>query len=306
MTNYIIRRLLLSIFVLWGVVTVVFLIVRVIPGDPAAMMLGPDATAEMIASVRHQLGLDRPLQVQYAYFLRDAMKGDLGTSLYLKRSTTDLVAERVPATMQLAILAVMVSSVLAVPLGMLAALRVNSFWDRAVSSATLAAQSLPDFWVGFMLILIFSRYLKLLPTSGRGTVLNLIMPVITLSFPLTTFMARVVRSGMLDILGRDYVRTARGKGLPEGLLVRRHVLKNLMIPVVTLVGLQMGALLGGVVITETVFAWPGVGRLLVDSIMRRDFPVVQACVLFVSVSYILVNLAVDVAYAYIDPRIRYK
>lgn len=305
MARYIVRRLLLSILVLWGVVTVVFVLVRVVPGDPAAMMMGPDASPEMIASVRHQLGLDRPLHVQYGYFLRDALRGDLGSSLYLNVPSASLVAERIPATAQLAIISVIISGALSIPLGILAALRVNSTLDKLVSLSTLAAQSLPDFWIGLMLILVFSRNLRLLPTSGQGNVLNLIMPIITLSLPLTTFMARIVRSGMLDILGRDYVRTARGKGLPSGLVIRRHVLKNLMIPVITLFGLQVGALMGGVVITETVFAWPGVGRLLVDSILRKDFPVVQACVLFVAVSYILVNLLVDVAYAYIDPRIHY-
>lgn len=306
MTRYIVRRLLLSIIVIWGVVTFVFFVVRVIPGDPAAMMLGIDATPEMIASLRVQLGLDQPILVQYVFFLQNAITGDWGNSLYLNRPSTELVFERIPATVQLAVLSVILSTLLAVPLGMLAALKVNSIWDRIVSLTTLAAQSMPDFWVGFMLILIFSRYLRWLPTSGMGSWKHMIMPLITLSFPLTTFMTRLVRAGMLDVLGRDYVRTARGKGMKESLVVFRHVFKNMMIPVVTLVGLQLGVLLGGVVITETVFAWPGVGRLLVDSILRKDFPVVQAAVLFIALSYIFVNLFVDIAYAYIDPRIHYE
>jgi peptide/nickel transport system permease protein len=306
MKVYLVRRLLLAILVTFGVVTVVFFIVRVVPGDPAAVMLGPSATREEVAAVRHRLGLDRPLHVQYVSFLSDALRGDLGKSLHFNRPSTELVRERIPATVQLAVPSVVVSMVLALPLGTLAALRVNSIWDRAVSILTLVAQSFPAFWVGFMLILILSRNLKLLPTSGRGTWQHMVMPVITLSFPLTSFMARLVRSGLLDELQCDYVRTARGKGLAEVLVIRRHVFKNMLIPVVTLMGLQVGALLGGVVIAESVFAWPGVGRLLVDSILRKDFPVVQACVLFIAVSYVVVNLVVDVAYGWIDPRVRYE
>mgnify|MGYP001176579761 CR=1 FL=1 len=188
---------------------------------------------------------------------------------------------------------------------MLAALKPNSIFDRAVSLFTLFAQSLPDFWVGFMLILIFSRNLRLLPTSGTGTWKHMIMPLITLSFPLTTFMTRIVRAGMLDVMGKDYIRTARAKGASERLVIMRHVFKNMMIPVITLLGLQLGVLMGGVVITESVFAWPGVGRLLVDSILRKDFPVVQTAVLFIALSYVFVNIFVDIAYAYLDPRIRF-
>jgi len=286
--------------------TVVFFLVRVVPGNPAAMMLGPDATQEMIDTVTRNLGLDKPILTQYFTFIRDIFKGDMGNSLYLNRSSVDLVIERIPKTAALAFYSIIISTLIAVPLGMVAAIKPNSTFDRIVSLLTLFAQSLPDFWVGFMLILIFSRNLRLLPTSGTGTWKHLVMPLITLSFPLTTFMTRLIRAGMLDIMSRDYIRTARAKGVYERLVISRHVLKNMLIPVVTLVGLQLGVLLGGVVITEVVFAWPGVGRLLVDSILRKDFPVVQAAVLFIALSYVLVNLSVDIAYAYIDPRIRYS
>lgn len=285
--------------------TVVFFLVRVIPGNPAAMMLGPDATPEMIETVTRNLGLDKPLINQYGIFFKDILQGDMGNSLYLNRSSVELVMERIPSTVTLAIYSVIISTVIALPLGMLAAIRVNSIFDRVVSLITLFAQSLPDFWVGFMLILIFSRYLRLLPTSGTGTWQHMVMPLITLSFPLTTFMTRLVRAGMLDVMGKDYIRTARAKGAREQRVISRHVFKNMLIPLITLVGLQLGVLMGGVVITETVFAWPGVGRLLVDSILRKDFPVVQAAVLFIALSYVFVNLLVDIAYAYIDPRIRY-
>lgn len=305
MIKYLIRRLFYSIFVIWGVITVVFFLVRVVPGNPAAMMLGPDASAEMIETVTRNLGLDKPLFEQYGVFLRDAVRGQLGDSLYLKRTSVELVIERIPATLQLAAFSVLISTIIAIPLGMLAALKPNSIFDRAVSLFTLLAQSLPDFWVGFMLILIFSRHLRLLPTSGTGTWKHMIMPLITLSFPLTTFMTRIVRAGMLDVMGKDYIRTARAKGASERLVIMRHVFKNMMIPVITLLGLQLGVLMGGVVITETVFAWPGVGRLLVDSILRKDFPVVQTAVLFIALSYVFVNIFVDITYAYLDPRIRY-
>jgi len=297
--------MLYSIFVVWGVMTVVFFLVRVIPGNPAAMMLGPDATPEMIETVTQNLGLDKPLIDQYGIFFVDILQGDLGNSLYLNRSSVELVIERIPSTVTLAIYSVIISTVIALPLGMLAAIKPNSIFDRVVSLITLFAQSLPDFWVGFMLILIFSRYLRLLPTSGTGTWQHMVMPLITLSFPLTTFMTRLVRAGMLDVMGKDYIRTARAKGAREQRVISRHVFKNMLIPLITLVGLQLGVLMGGVVITETVFAWPGVGRLLVDSILRKDFPVVQAAVLFIALSYVFVNLLVDIAYAYIDPRIRY-
>lgn len=285
--------------------TVVFFLVRVIPGNPAAMMLGPDATPEMIETVTRNLGLDKPMIDQYGIFFVDILRGDMGNSLYLNRSSVELVIERIPSTMILAIYSVIISTAIALPLGMLAAIKPNSFFDRVISLTTLFAQSLPDFWVGFMLILVFSRYLRLLPTSGTGTWQHMVMPLITLSFPLTTFMTRLVRAGMLDVMGKDYIRTARAKGASERRVISLHGFKNMMIPVITLVGLQLGVLMGGVVITETVFAWPGVGRLLVDSILRKDFPVVQTAVLFIALTFVFVNLLVDVAYAYIDPRIRY-
>lgn len=304
MPSFLIRRFTLAIVILLGVVTTVFFIVRVIPGDPAAMMLGMDATPEMLQSLRSELGIDKPLIDQYWIFLNDAVRGNFGDSLYINRSSIDLVFERLPATAELAFYSISLSLIIAIPLGVIAAVKANTFMDRLISIFTLSFQSMPDFWVGTMLILIFSRTLNLLPTSGRGDHSNLVMPVLTLSLPLTSYMTRIVRSGILDNLTREYVRTAHGKGQTENKILWKHVFRNTLIPVVTVLGLQMGALLGGVVVTETVFAWPGIGRLVVDSILKKDFPVVQAGVLTIAVSYILINLVVDLMYAVIDPRVR--
>lgn len=304
MVKFIIRRILLALVSLFGVVTVVFFIVRVIPGDPASMMLGMDATPEMLQSLRSQLGLDKPVYEQYLVFLKDSLQGNFGTSLYIKRPSIDLVIERMPATAELALYSVMLSVLLAIPLGIISALKVNSSLDRFVSLLTLGFQSMPDFWIGTMLMLIFARTLNLLPTSGKGDASTYIMPVVTLSLPLISYLTRIIRSGLLDNLSREYVRTAHGKGQTKKNILWKHVFQNTLIPVVTILGLQMGALLGGVVVVETVFAWPGIGRLVVDGILKKDFPIVQAGVLAIAIAYIFINLIVDLTYAVIDPRIR--
>lgn len=303
------KRLIAGVIVIWGVVTMVFFILRVLPGDPAALALGLDATPESLARLREQMGLNRPIPVQYAVFLFDVARGNLGSSIAL--STADepalqLVLERVPATLELAIPALLLAVLVALPLGMIAATHVNSLWDRLISALTLGAQSLPNFWIGLMLILILARNLGLLPTSGRGDWTQEIMPVITLALPLLSVLARFVRAGMLENLRMDYVRTARAKGLSEPIVQFRHIFKNILIPVVTTVGLQAGALLGGSVVVETVFAWPGLGRLTADAILRRDYPVVQAGVLVIALIIVLVNLIVDLIYSTLDPRISFK
>jgi ABC-type dipeptide/oligopeptide/nickel transport system permease component len=305
-TQYIVRRLLASAVVVWGVVTLTFFLVRVLPGDPAALSLGVSADAETLARLRHAMGLDRPLTVQYAIFLRDAARGDFGQSVYMAQPSTRLFLTKLPATIELAVAAMIVSVLVAFPLGIYAALRANSLRDNLVSVFTLTAQCMPNFWVGIMLILIFSQGLRLLPTFGRGTWQQLVLPVIAVALPLMALTARLVRTGMLDNLQEDYVRTARAKGIGQAGVVTRHIIKNMLIPVVTVLGLQFGSLLAGTVIVEIVFSWPGVGQLTVDGIMRRDYPVVAAAVFFISLMFVLVNLAVDVAYAYLDPRIRYR
>lgn len=305
MTDYAVRRLMFSVFVVWGVVTVIFVLLRVLPGDPAALMLGTYGTSEEVAALSHELGMDRPIYAQYWHFVRDAITGNLGQSTYYRVSCTSLIAEVIPHTLQLALPTVVIATSLAIPLGVVAALRVNGPWDRAIRLFTLVAQSMPGFWVAVMLILLLSRTLRLLPTSGRGTFWHMVMPVVTLSLPMLAFMSRLVRSSVLEALSADYVRTARGKGLAEDAVMRRHVLGNILIPIVTLIGLQVGALLGGVVVVETVFAWPGVGRLMLTAIRNRDFALVQACALFISLVYVAANLIVDISYAYIDPRVRY-
>lgn len=306
MTQYIARRLLASAVVVWGVVTLTFFLVRVLPGDPAALSLGVSADAETVANLRHAMGLDRPLIVQYVVFLRDAVRGDFGESVYMSQPSTKLFLIKLPATIELAVAAMILSVLVAFPLGIYSALRANTLRDNLVSVFTLTAQSMPNFWVGIMLILVFSQTLRLLPTFGRGTWQQMVLPVIALALPMMALTARLVRTGMLDNLQEDYVRTARAKGLRQAVVVTGHIIKNMLIPVVTVLGLQFGSLLAGAVIVEIVFSWPGVGQLTVDGIMRRDYPVVAASVFFISFMFVLVNLAVDIAYAYLDPRIRYR
>jgi peptide/nickel transport system permease protein len=301
-----IRRAIAGVIVIWGVVTMVFVILRVIPGDPAALILGMDATPEAIEALRRQLGLDQPIPVQYVLFLWDVLRGNFGNSIHLNEPALQLILDRVPATLELAIPALILAVLVAVPLGMIAATRVNSMWDRLISALTLGAQSLPNFWVGLMLILVLARNLGALPTSGRGTWQQMVMPIATLSLPLMSVLSRFVRAGMLENLRMDYVRTARAKGLFGRAVLFRHVFPNILIPVVTTLGLQAGALLGGSVVVETVFAWPGMGRLTADAILRRDYPVVQAGVLVIALIIVLVNLTVDLLYSVLDPRISFK
>ncbi|MHB8619120.1 MAG: ABC transporter permease [Chloroflexota bacterium] len=306
MLAFLARRLALAVVTLWGVVSIVFVVMRIVPGDPAALILGVSATPDAVVQLRHQLGLDRPIPVQYILFLKDAVRGDMGRSLFIHQSATKLVLEKIPATAELAVLATLLSVVISFPLGIASALSVNSVWDRIVSFFTLGAQSMPNYWVALMLILIFSRKLNFLPTSGAGSWPHLVMPVVTLAFPFVALATRLVRSGTLETLRDDYVRTARAKGLAQVLVLRRHVLKNMLIPVVTVLGLQLGTLLGaGAVIVETVFSWPGLGSLTLDALLRKDFPVVQAAILAIALAFVVVNLLVDVMYTWLNPRIRY-
>jgi peptide/nickel transport system permease protein len=305
MTSFIFRRLALSLFVLFGVSVVVFGLVHLAPGDPARLMLYDTAPEDEVQAMRRTLGLDQPLHSQYWLFLSNALRGDLGRSLYYKQPTLSIILEHLPATAELTFGALLVSLAVAVPMGIISAVRRDTAWDYAGMLLATVGQATPVFWLGLMFILLFSVQWTVLPSSGRGGIDNLIMPSVTLGAPLMALVTRLVRSGMLDILGEDYVRTARAKGLTEHMVVYRHALRNMLIPLVTVVGLQLGALLGGAVITETIFAWPGVGRLVVTAITARDYPLVQAATLVVSVYFVAINLMLDVLYVYIDPRIRF-
>ncbi len=276
-----------------------------IPGDPASVLLGTFATPELMAEQRTKMGLDRPLPMQYGLFIRQAILGDWGRSYHEGKEAFALVAERLPATLELAVASIILSTVLSFAFGSIAARWVQSPVDQAIGSLSLIGQAIPNFWLGLVLILIFARQLHWLPSFGRDTLWHLVLPTVTLSVQLIGVMTRLIRAGILETMGQDFVRTARAKGVAEAVVLTHHVYRNMMIPVVTMLGLQMGALLGGVVVLETVFAWPGLGRLIVTAINNRDYPVVQAAVTFAALAVVLLNVLVDFAYAYLDPRIRY-
>jgi peptide/nickel transport system permease protein len=306
MLRYIGRRLIGAIPVLWGVVTLVFCIMRVLPGDPAALMLSEGGgSAENIAALRADLGLDDPLLVQYGRYLLDVLRGDLGVSLFTQRSVVATIAEQLPSTIELAIASMLVAIVLGTAIGIVAAVRHGTWLDSLGTTLSIAGVSIPVFWSGLLLIWLLSLQLNLLPATGNGGLAHLIMPALVLGFASAGAIARLVRASLLDVLENDFISTARAKGLHERTLLVRHALKNAFIPVITIIGLQFGFLLGGTVVTETIFARRGIGRLVLDSILWKDFPVVQGVVLLVALIYTVVNLTVDVAYAYLDPRIHY-
>jgi peptide/nickel transport system permease protein len=303
MLRYLAARAIHALAVIAGVSVLVFVLVR-LGGDPSVLFLPPESSAEEISRFRREMGFDRPLHVQYLDFVARAVQGDFGRSLRHQDSALRLVLERLPATAQLAGAALLLALVLAVPTAILAATRRDSTFDRASLLVSVMGQSFPTFWLGIMLILIFSEQLNLLPPSGRGTWLHLVMPAIALAAYSAALITRLLRAGLIEALQSDYIRTARGKGLGERVVVLRHALRNAAIPAVTIVGLQVGALLGGAVITEEIFAYPGMGRLAIQAIANRDFAVVQAFVVFMAVIVVTINLCVDAAYALLDPRIR--
>ena len=305
MRAYLVRRLAQSLLVLLGVSFVVFFILH-LTGDPALVLLPPAATAQDIQEFREKMGFNDPFLVQYGRFLRGALRGDFGRSVRHDEPAFDLVAERLPATLELAGAALLIALALAIPAGIVSAVRRNSLVDYVSTVVALLGQSMPTFWLGIMLILVFSVRLSLLPSSGRGTLEHLVLPAITLGLFTTARITRLTRSGMLEVLNQDYIRTARAKGMANPPVVWKHALKNAAIPIVTIVGIELGTLLGGSVITETIFAWPGVGRLSVQAIYNRDYPVVQAAVFLLSTTFVVVNLVVDVLYTYLDPRIRFR
>jgi ABC-type dipeptide/oligopeptide/nickel transport system permease component len=302
--GYVVRRLLLSVFVLWGVATVVFVVVRLVPADPALLIGGDSATPEQLRVLREQLGLDQPLAVQYVQFLAKAVVGDFGDSFQQHQPAMMLIGQALPNTALLAVCACALALVVSFPLGLLAALRVDRISDRIVTTASLVTQALPGFWVGVVLILVFSRTLKWLPSNGLTSPRSLILPTIMLALPFIAILIRMTRSGLLEVVGEGHIQTARAKGLPERTVIFPHAVRNATIPIVTVVGLEFGALLGGAVITETVFSFPGIGRLLVESIQNRDYNVAQACVVIIAGAFVVVNLIVDLVYGYLDPRVR--
>ena len=303
MLAYLIRRLLQTVFVLLGV-SVLSFGTLFLSGDPTMLMVSESWNAQQIEAFRHQMGFDRPWYVQYLDFLGKALHGDFGLSLRQQQPTFQLIAERMPATLQLAGAAMAIALVVGLPLGVLAATRRGSIWDNALMLGGLLGQSMPVFWLGLLLIMVFAVGLGWFPVAGAGGLDHLVLPAVTLGLFSTAYIARMARSSMLEVLGKDYVRTARAKGLAERGVVVRHALRNALIPLVTVVGLQFGALLGGAVITETIFAWPGVGRLTIQAIQTKDLPLVEACVILLASIFVLVNLAVDLLYTYLDPRIR--
>jgi peptide/nickel transport system permease protein len=298
-------RLLWIVPVVLGVSVIVFSIMKLVPGDVAQVIAGTDGTAEDVALIRQSLGLDRPVYEQYLTFLGSMLQGDFGRSAVTKRPVAEEIASRVGPTAELAVAAFVVSILVGLPAGVVSATSRYSIWDTLATLVSLIGVSMPVFWLGLMLMLLFSVTLGWLPSSGAGTPAQLVLPAIALGSASTAIIARQTRSGMLEVLGQDYVRTARAKGLTERVVLLRHALKNALIPTITVAGLQVGYLMGGAVLAETVFARPGLGRLLVDSIARRDIPVVQTIIMLLSVTFVLVNLIVDLLYVKLDPRIQY-
>ncbi len=297
-------RTVSGVIAIAGVVVLVFLLTHLVPGDPVEVLLGELATPGDRASMAAALGLDQPLYKQFAAYLGGLLRGELGDSLFYRRPVADLLLERLAPTLQLAVAALGFAVCVALPLGILAALRANSIWDRLAMGVSLAGVSIPNFWLGPLLMLLFAVQLGWLPVSGRDAPGALMLPALTLGSGLAAILARLLRSSLLEILGQDYIRTARAKGLAPPRTVLRHALANALLPLITVLGLQLGVVLGGAVIVETVFSWPGLGSLTVEAIQRRDYPLVQGCVLIIAVSYVVVNSATDWVYTLIDPRVR--
>jgi peptide/nickel transport system permease protein/oligopeptide transport system permease protein len=305
MTTYIARRLLAVIPTLLGVLLTVFLMVRLAPGDPAQLLAGEFATPETLADIRQRFGLDQPWHVQLGLYAANVVRGDLGQSVRTRKPVAYELRQYFPNTLRLTLGAMLVALLIGIPAGIIAATRPGTIFDLLAMLGALIGVSMPVFWFGLMAILIFSVQLGWFPVAGTGTLWHLVLPAITLGTSTAAILARMTRSAMLEVLSQDYIRTARAKGLAGRVVIFKHALRNALIPVVTITGLQFGGLLEGAVITETVFAWPGIGQLLVGSILARDYPVVQGAVLLIAVAFILINLIVDLLYGAIDPRIRY-
>jgi len=298
------KRLLMFPITVFCVCTVVFFLIHFVPGDPAALMLGESAEPGDIDALRRQLGLDKPLMTQYSAYLAGLLRLDLGRSIWTKEPVLNRILDRYTATLTLALAAMLFAIVFAIPIGVVSAVKANSWLDRASMFLAVLGVSIPNFFLGLVLIIVFSIRLDLLPVSGRGGIESLVLPAVTLGLGMSAILARMTRAQMIEALGSDYVRTARAKGLSEFKVVVKHALRNALTPVITILGLQMGALLTGAIITETIFSWEGIGSLMVQSIGRRDYPQVQACVLVIAITYVLANLLADLTYRLLDPRIR--
>ena len=306
MRNYILRRILLTVPVIFGVSTLVFLFIHFIPGDPVQVMLGENAQQADVEKLRHGLGLDQPLGEQYLLFLKGLLTGNIGTSIHTGQPIIASIIQRLPATLELTLASMLVAILLSIPLGVISASKQYSLFDNGSMFFALLGISMPNFWLGPLLILLFSVNLGWLPVSGRGGLDHLILPAITLGTALAAKLTRMTRSSVLEILHEDYITTSRAKGLRECVVIFKHALRNALIPVITVLGIQFGALLSGALITETIFAWPGIGRLTIKAIRTRDYPLVQGCVLVIAFGYILANLLTDLSYAWADPRIRFE
>lgn len=306
MKRFVLHRLLLSLVTLWGVVTFVFLLIHLVPGDPVETMLGEGARPQDVAQMRQKLGLDLPLATQYGRFVERLVHGDLGVSFRSNDPVGRLIRQAYPATIRLALAGLFVAVMIAIPLGVFAARRRGTWADAVASVISLLGVSVPHFALGPLLIVLFSIQLSWLPVSGSGTLAHLVLPAVTLGLALAAILMRMTRSSMLNELAQSYVTTARAKGLPERRVVYYHALRNGLIPILTILGLQFGVLLAGAIITETIFSWPGLGRLVVQGIQSRDYPLVQGCILVISMTYVMVNLLTDLVYGWVDPRIRLR
>ncbi len=304
MLRYLSLRMLYTLPAVWLVVSIVFLLIHFVPGDPILQMLGEGAPAADVENTRHLYGLDLPLGEQYLHYWKGVLRGDLGPSLRFNQSVSKMIAQRYPYTLELTLASLLVAIVLSIPAGVRSAQRRNRWDDRLLSVVSLFGLSFPNFALGPILILFFAIKLGLLPVSGSGTVAHLVLPAITMGGALAAILTRMVRTSMLEELGHDYIRTARAKGLPERTVVYRHALRNAMIPIITVLGLQFGALLAGAIVTEKIFSWPGIGRLTIDAIGNRDYYLVQGCILAIGLTYIAVNFLTDLLYSAVNPRIR--
>ena len=303
MLNYLGARLFTALIVVFGVMTIVFMLIHIVPGDPVEVMLGESAQVADREALRETLGLNLPLFTQWVNYINGLLHLDLGTSLHSKRPVIDVLAERIPATSLLAGTSILIALIIALPLGVLAAVRKGSIWDRLAMTFSMLGVAIPNFWMGPILILVFSLWLGWFPVSGNDQMLSLVLPAVTLGTALAAILSRMIRASLLEVFNEDYIRAAYARGLLPSTVIWKHALKNAALPVVTILGMQLGALLAGAVITETVFSWPGVGQLTIEAIQKRDYPVIQSCVLLISLSYVFINLLTDLAYAWLDPRV---
>ncbi|WP_455208431.1 nickel ABC transporter permease [Kaarinaea lacus] len=304
MGHFLVTRLASAAIVVLGVTSLVFFMIHLIPGDPVEVMLGESARVTDRENLRHALGLDRPLLVQWLDYIYHVTRFDLGESLHSRQSITDILLKHIPATLELTLVALLFAILIALPMGILAALYKDTAWDRTAMTVSLLGVSIPNFLMGPLLILLFSMYLGWLPVSGRETPESVILPALTLGTAMAAILSRMVRATLLEVIHEDYIRTARAKGFSTFRVVLMHAMPNTLLPVITLLGLQLGALLAGAVITEVVFSWPGIGQLTIEAIQKRDYPLVQSCILLISLTYVLVNMATDILYSVLDPRVR--